>query len=120
MSVRVQVADVVNAAAIPEVAGLVWPPGSRAAGMVWAQWSATEYRQGLRGSPTADRDEWQVWLTLPGGDPAATASARDRWEPQVVAALGPIARVTRSEPTAWTVEDGGAAVPAVLISIVMT
>lgn len=117
MTVREQVADAVNAAAIPGVTGVVWPPGSRSAGMVWAQWDATEYRQGIRGVPLPDRDGWSVWLTLPAGDQASTASARDEWEPLLVAALGPLGRVVRSEPTAVAVEDGGAAVPAVRITL---
>ena len=56
-------------------------------------------------------------MTLPAGDQATTASARDEWEPQVVAAIGPLGRVVRSGPVSMAVEDGGAAVPAVRITL---
>lgn len=112
MITRAEIADAVNAAAIPGVTAQPIPPDVHQPGMAYPVWRQS--------APMASGWEvsWDLFVVLPAGYTAATIDASDPIVDLVGDALLSIGVVTVAAPvTLATTPDGSAVLPALRFNL---
>jgi hypothetical protein len=105
MNVRADVADAVNAAAIPGVVGVEHVPTVPVPGHTWAQFQNAEVQFiGFCYQPI--NTKWVVLTVLPAQTSQSTAEALDAWLPKLLEALSPLGELEGAQPRTLALAEG--------------